>query len=220
MLVLVLVGCADSDSNKLAGPPPVIQPKLTVSFPEMSSIDSSVYKNIQKTCSERWNLKKMKMDTFNVRPDQDEFVVECDRIEEGKLYRWVIRANSEGKWINDGRAKKNNVEQKVNAELSETEIIRTEERLTTLLGSIGAGEVAKNVTLVGKLDLGSNPKLDPSELIIGKTSVNFGHYLDKDKYNGQTVLVKADIRNPGKGEGSQVSGHMIVNVQHVEIIAP
>lgn len=76
------------------------------------------------------------------------------------------------------------------------------------------------MTLVGKLDLGSNPKLDPSKLIIGTASVNIGHYLDKDKYNGQTVLVKADIRHAdGKTWDAQVLGHMIVNVQHIEIVA-
>jgi hypothetical protein len=97
--------------------------------------------------------------------------------------------------------------------------IRTEERFTALLESIAPGEVAKSVTVVGKLDLGSNPKLDPSKLSIGTTSVNFGHYLDKDKYHGQTVLVKADIRNPdGKTWDAQVPGYMIVNVKHIEII--
>jgi len=106
-------------------------------------------------------------------------------------------------------------------QLSETDksvIIRTEDRFTSLLESIGAGETAKSVTLVGKLDLGSNPKWDPSKLMIGKTSVYFGHYLGKDKYSNQTVLVKADIRLSHDQEDAQVPGYMILNVQHVEIV--
>ena len=97
--------------------------------------------------------------------------------------------------------------------------INTEDALRALIESIKAGEEKKNVTLVGMLDLGSNPKLDPSKLIIGNASVYFGHHLDKDKYDKHTVLFKADIRNPdGKTWDAQVAGHMLVNVQEVEII--
>ena len=96
-------------------------------------------------------------------------------------------------------------------------IIKTEKALKSLLKSIKAGEAKKHVMLVGKLDLGSNPKLDPAKLIIGEASVYFGHDLDKAKYNGRTVLIKADIRH-WKGEEAQVLGHMIVNVQHVAIM--
>jgi hypothetical protein len=107
-------------------------------------------------------------------------------------------------------------------ELSKTDLsgtINTEDTLKALIESTSAGEEKKNVTLVGILDLGSNPKLDPSKLIIGNASIYFGHHLDKDTYNGQTVLVKAEIRHAdGKTWDAQVQGHMIVNVQHVEIV--
>ncbi len=76
-------------------------------FPDLPAIDLAVYKNIKKTCLRRWDMKKMKMDTFNVRPERNEYVVDCDGIFEGELYSCVIRANSEGKWINDGRGKRN-----------------------------------------------------------------------------------------------------------------
>ena len=118
----------------------------------------------------------------------------------------------------------NRIERETNSdtELSDTYqsgIIKTEDALRSLLKSIKAGEVRKDVTMVGKLDLGSSPKFDPHKLFVGKASVNFGHYLDKDKYNDQTVLVKADIRlHDGKTWDAQVLGHMIVNVQHVEIL--
>jgi hypothetical protein len=82
--------------------------------------------------------------------------------------------------------------------------------------SVEPTKVVKGVTLVGKLHIGSNPKTDPSKLIIGKTYVYFGHYLDKDKYNNKTVLVKADLEGPTLGR--QVTGAMIVNIQQIRII--
>ncbi|WFB34515.1 hypothetical protein P3T73_10115 [Kiritimatiellota bacterium B12222] len=97
--------------------------------------------------------------------------------------------------------------------------INTELALKALIESIKAGDEKKNVTLVGVLNLGSNPKLDPSKLTIGNASVQFGHHLDKDKYDKKTVLIKADIRNAdGLTWDAQVQGNMIVNVQHVEIV--
>ena len=123
----------------------------------------------------------------------------------------------------NGRVEKNtHIQPKANAKLNDThqpEVIRTEDSLRSLLASIEGGETKKDVTLVGTLKIGDNPKLDPSKLIIGETSVFFGHYVDKEKHDGQTVLVKADIRpDDGKTEDAQVVGHMIVNVKHVEII--
>ena len=106
VMAMVIAGCtqpsAEAPSSRL-----VTRKKASVSFPALLSIDSVVYKNIQQTCAERWDLKDMKMDTFTVRSARDEFVVECDGIVEGELYHCMIRANSVGKWINDGRVKKN-----------------------------------------------------------------------------------------------------------------
>ena len=105
MMASLLAGGSPSHSNL---PPSTSIPCRTASaiFPELPSIDRTVYEQIQKTCSERWQLDKMKMDTFNVRPDRDEYVVECEEIVDGELYRCVIRVNSAGEWINDGRGKK------------------------------------------------------------------------------------------------------------------
>jgi hypothetical protein len=101
---------------------------------------------------------------------------------------------------------------------SDSKIIRTEDSLTSLLASIEGGETAKNITLVGTLEIGDNPKTAPSKLVIGETSVLFGHDVDKEKHHGQTVLVKGDIRHAdGKTWDAQVVGHMIVNVKRVEI---
>ncbi len=106
------------------------------------------------------------------------------------------------------------------SDMGQSEIIRTEKSLNTLLEAIRSGGGAESVTLVGKLDLGTNRKWDPSKLIVGKASVIFAHQLDKGKYNGQTVLVKADIWHSDKLAklDSQVPCHTIVNVQHVEIM--
>jgi hypothetical protein len=116
----------------------------------------------------------------------------------------------------------NSPKQNSRAELSgpgKSVTIRTGETLSALLGSIEVGEVEQNVTLIGKLDLGTNPKLDPAKLRVGNSAVLFGHYLDKQKYDGQTVLIKADIVHNAEGKtDAQVLGHMIVNVQHVEIV--
>lgn len=113
-------------------------------------------------------------------------------------------------------------ESSADTELSDSDqsrIVYTEDALQSLLKSIEGGEIKKDVLLVGKLVLGSNPKQDPSKLVIGNSFVYFGHNLDKDKYNNQTVSVKADIRHAdGKTWDAQVLGHMIVNVQHVVIL--
>ncbi len=73
-------------------------------FPDLPTIDSEVYKNIQQTCTERWDLENMKMDTFSVRLDRDEYLVGCDGVVEGELYRCWIRTDSEGKMLKAGRA--------------------------------------------------------------------------------------------------------------------
>ena len=103
---LAMVGCSRSQMDTPSSPPEILK-KASVLFPDTPSIDDAVYENIQQTCTERWNLEKMKMATFAVRPDRGEFVVECDGTVDGELYHCVIRANSEGGWINDGRTKKN-----------------------------------------------------------------------------------------------------------------
>jgi hypothetical protein len=84
--------------------------------------------------------------------------------------------------------------------------------------SVKPAKVVKGATLVGKLHLGTNIKAkgNPSMLVIGKTYVYFCHYLDRDKYNNKTVLVKADIHGPEQGR--EFSGATIVNVQQIKII--
>jgi hypothetical protein len=104
VMAIVIAGCtrppAEAPSSRS-----VTRKKASVSFPAFPSIDSVVYNNMQQTCAEYWDLDNMKMDTFTVRPEGDEFLVECDGIVEGELYHCVIRANFVGKAINTGRTK-------------------------------------------------------------------------------------------------------------------
>jgi len=105
-MLLIVAGCSQPSTETPLSPPETSK-TVSVKFPDLPELDDTVYKNIRQTCAERWNLKNMKIDTFKVRSDRDEFVIECDETAEGTLYRCVIRATSEGKWINDGRSKKN-----------------------------------------------------------------------------------------------------------------
>jgi len=73
-------------------------------FPEIENIDLQVYKEIQKTCEAYWDLENMIDSTFEIISDGDEFSVHCDGNLSGELYHFVIRTDSDGKWINDGRS--------------------------------------------------------------------------------------------------------------------
>ena len=43
---------------------------------------------------------------FEAIPDRDGYLIKCDGIEDDELYHFVIRVDSNGNWINDGRTKK------------------------------------------------------------------------------------------------------------------
>jgi len=73
-------------------------------FPIIENIDSQVYEEIKKTCKSYWDLNNMIDSTFEVISDADEYSIHCDGILEGHLYHFVIRTDSDGKWINDGRS--------------------------------------------------------------------------------------------------------------------
>jgi len=76
----------------------------TFNFPIIENIDSKVYEEIKKTCETYWVLNNMIDSTFEIISDADEFSVHCDGIMDGQLYHFVIRTDSDGKWINDGRS--------------------------------------------------------------------------------------------------------------------
>ena len=76
-------------------------------IPQLLAMPNPPRENIRRTCRERWVIKNMNMKTFSVRPDRDEFVIQCDGIIDGELRQCVIRTDSNGNWINDGNTKKN-----------------------------------------------------------------------------------------------------------------
>jgi len=106
LTVLLSAGCAPKSAQV-----PVQQSSTRVDpnpgIPQMIAMPDPPRENIRRTCSERWPIEKMNMKTFHVKPDRDEFVVQCDGLFDGELYRCVIRTDSQGHWINDGRTKKN-----------------------------------------------------------------------------------------------------------------
>jgi len=75
-------------------------------FPDLPALDRTVYKNIKKTCRERWRLDNMKMNTFSITADRDEYLVKCDGFVDEELCRCTIRVDRNGNWINDGRGRK------------------------------------------------------------------------------------------------------------------
>ena len=104
-VTLLTAGCVDQTQDATPATPSQAGEALS-KFPALPSVDKTVYDNIKKTCGERWQLEKMKMDTFEVILDKDGYLVKCDGIEGGELYHYVIRVDSNGNWINDGRTKK------------------------------------------------------------------------------------------------------------------
>ena len=125
----------------------------------------------------------------------------------------------------------NKTEQKNHAEISkkaESKVIRTEEELQSLLGSIKPGEVRGNVAVAGVLDVGAfaSVKADPSKLTIGETSlIVMLDHSDREKYNrkatkyhDKSVLIKADINKPDPSKDPAFAEPSIVNVKHIETI--
>ncbi len=126
---------------------------------------------------------------------------------------------------------KNDSGQKVNAgirEADESGAIRTESELDSLLKSVTPGEAQKNVALVGLLHVGafSSIKADPSQLTIGKTSlIVWMNHSDREQYNrqatkydGKTVLIKAEIYKPDPRQDPDFGDPLIVNVQEIELV--
>ena len=75
-------------------------------FPDLPHIDLEVYNEIKKTCESHWDLSQMLDSTFEVYPEGNEYAVHCDGYIGNTLYHFVIRVDEYGKWINDGRTKK------------------------------------------------------------------------------------------------------------------
>jgi len=120
---------------------------------------------------------------------------------------------------------KNDTGQKVDAEISKTtesEVIRTENELQSLLKSIKPGEVKKSVALVGVLNVGSAPSLigaPSSKLTIGNTSVFVRmDQSDKDEFSRKTVSMKADISIVDPKLDANFQEPVIENVQDIEIV--
>ena len=103
-VTLLTAGCAVQTQDATPATPSQTGEAASI-FPNLPLVDKTVYDNIKKTCGERWQLEKMKMDTFEVIPDRDGYLVKCDGIEDDELYHFVIRVDSNGNWINDGRTK-------------------------------------------------------------------------------------------------------------------
>ena len=120
---------------------------------------------------------------------------------------------------------KNDTGQKVNVEISKTaesEVIRTERGLKSLLKSIQPGEVKKDVALVGVLDVGVAHSIigaPSSKLTIDNTSIFVRmDQSDKDKYNRKIVSMKADISIADPKLDANFPGPVIENVQYIEIV--
>jgi hypothetical protein len=78
--------------------------QFVFNFPKIDNVDSIVYNEIKKTCETYWDLSKMIATTFEVVKEGEEYVIQCDGYLDGQLYRFVIRVDKNGKWINDGRS--------------------------------------------------------------------------------------------------------------------
>ena len=96
ILILTFFYQCDSDSEK----------QTDFHFPELEHIDSNVYNEIKLTCEEYWDLSTMIDTTFEIYPEGLEYAVHCDGYIDSSLYHFVIRVDEYGKWINDGRTKK------------------------------------------------------------------------------------------------------------------
>jgi hypothetical protein len=105
LVAVLAIGCAKQASGPAFGKLPAPSKHATPDFPEMLAMPDPPRENIRQTCRERWPIGNMNLKTFHVRPDRDEFVVQCDGTFDGELYRCVIRTDKNGHWINDGRTK-------------------------------------------------------------------------------------------------------------------
>jgi len=77
---------------------------IIFNFTSSENIDSKVYEQIKNTCETYWDLENMIDSTFEIISDGDEYSVHCDGMLDGKLYHFVIRMDSNGNWINNGRS--------------------------------------------------------------------------------------------------------------------
>ena len=99
IFLLLCLSCNDEKT--------ITEPTYQFQFPDISSINTNVYAEIKKTCNERWDLDQMNEDTFEIIKDNDEYVINCDGYIESALYKFTIRTDKNGKWINDGCSLKN-----------------------------------------------------------------------------------------------------------------
>ncbi len=106
LIAMVALGCTPQTRGPEVGRPVTPPKAATPDFPEMLAMPDPQRENIRQTCRERWPIENMNLKTFRVRPDRDEFVVQCDGTFDGTLYQCVIRTDKNGHWINDGRTKK------------------------------------------------------------------------------------------------------------------
>ena len=77
--------------------------KEEFNFPEIDYIDSQVYNEIKITCEIYWDLSNMIDTTFKIIEEGYEYAIHCDGYLDGQLYHFAIRADKNGKWINDSR---------------------------------------------------------------------------------------------------------------------
>ena len=97
--------------------------------------------------------------------------------------------------------------------------IDTEQELISVKESLKVGEIKTNMIFVGTLDLNILPMKRKAQMFnIGNASTAIAGYdLDKDKYHGKSVLIKADICHGPMSDEDQKGGHWIVNIRHIEI---
>lgn len=77
-------------------------------FPKIDWLDPPVYKQVKETCRTWWDLNNMIADTFEIKIKEGiGYVIDCDGYLEGKLYRFGILVDENGKWLNGGRTLKN-----------------------------------------------------------------------------------------------------------------
>ena len=57
---------------------------------------------VWKVCVEKWGLNQDQLSLVNITPDGNEFIAKY----EDSKYEYIMRCDSAGKWINDGRMEK------------------------------------------------------------------------------------------------------------------
>lgn len=72
-------------------------------FPRFTYIDSLIYLEIQKTCKDRWNLSMMDSESLIILTYKNEYAIYCEGQQDNQYYWFVISADLNGKWKNDGK---------------------------------------------------------------------------------------------------------------------